>query len=71
MSSPTEFYQWWIVDDRTSELRRTPYKLTRADAQRAFAGAQSDLATREVRDLIGADDTLASRRPGGSWSRWN
>ena len=35
-AAPTEFFRWWIVDDRSGKRRLTTYKLTRADA--AFAG---------------------------------
>jgi len=39
MSIPTEFFHWWIIDERTGERRLTTYKLSRADAERAFPGA--------------------------------
>ena len=71
MSSPTEFYNWWVVDERTGELQLTPYKLTCVDATRAFGNAQPNLASREVRNLISAGEALANSRPGGNWSRWN
>jgi hypothetical protein len=40
---PTEFYNWWITDECKGERRLTTYKLTRADAKRAFPGAEPDL----------------------------
>jgi hypothetical protein len=50
MPTPTEFFGW-IVDERTGKRRRTSYKLTRADAERQFPGAEPDLSSREVRLL--------------------
>jgi hypothetical protein len=50
MSIPTEFFRWWITDERTGKRRRTTYKLTRANAERQFPGCEPDLQSREVRD---------------------
>jgi len=66
--TPTEFYNWWIIDERTGTRRLTTYKLTRADAERAFPGAQPELQTRELRYLPNAGGAPASSRPGGEWS---
>jgi hypothetical protein len=52
-----------MIDERTGERRLTPYKLTRADAARAFPGAEPDLQTREVRDLPDPGRLPANRRP--------
>jgi len=30
MATPTEFFRWWIVDERTGKRRLTTYKLTLA-----------------------------------------
>ena len=51
MHTPTEFFLWWIVDERTGKRRRTTYKMQRADAEERFPGAEPDLQTREVRNL--------------------
>ena len=51
MSIPTEFFRWWIIDMRSGERRLTNYALTRADAERAFPGAEPDLQTRDLRHL--------------------
>jgi hypothetical protein len=67
MSTPTEFFHWWIVDERTGKRHLTTYKLTRADAERAFPGAEPDLQTREVRDLPNPDRLPANSRPEGDW----
>ena len=64
--TPTEFYNWWITDERTGALRLTTYKLSRVDAERAFPGARPDLRTRELRYLPGG--VPASSRPGDEWS---
>jgi len=65
MVTPTEFFRWWIVDERTGERQLTAYKLSRADAERAFPGAEPDLQTREVRDLPKPDRLPANSRPEG------
>jgi hypothetical protein len=69
MTTTTEFYKWWVVDERSGERRLTPYKLTRIDAERAFADAQPDLATGDVRSLTNAGEAPADSRPGANWSR--
>jgi hypothetical protein len=67
MSMPeTEFYKWWIVDTRTGERCLTTYKLSRANAEKAFPGAEPDLETRELREVQVAGQT-ANSRPGGNW----
>ena len=66
--TPTGFYRWWFVDERTGERRLTPYKLTRIDAERAFAGAEPDLATHEIRHRASAGARPAGSRPGANWS---
>lgn len=63
-----EFYRWWIIDERTGERRLTAYKLTRADAKRAFPDAEPDLQTRELRNLPDAEAPASNSRPGGEWS---
>jgi len=67
MPTPTEYFLWRVPDERTGKLRLTSYKLTRADAQRAFPGAEPDLKSREVRDLPDEGETLPNSRPGGEW----
>jgi hypothetical protein len=64
----TEFFRWWIIDERTGERRLTTYKLTRADAKRAFPGAEPELRTRELRNLPNAEERPSDSRPGGEWS---
>ena len=32
MTTPTEFFRFWIIDERTGKRRKTTYMLTRADA---------------------------------------
>lgn len=68
MPNPTEFFCWWITDERTGERRLTRFKLTRADAQRAFPGAEPDPATREMRELPDRGALPATSRPGGTWA---
>jgi len=65
-TSEIEFYKWWIVDAQTGERRRTMYKLTRANAEKAFPGAVPDLETRELRDVQVTGPT-ANSRPGSNW----
>jgi hypothetical protein len=64
MSTPTEFFRWWIIDERTGERRLTAYALTRADAARAFPGAEPDLKTRELRHLSEPGEAPADSRSG-------
>ena len=68
MANPTEFFKWWIVDERTGERRLTTYKLSRADAARAFPGADPDLQSRELRHLPG---TFATSPGSESRRRWS
>ena len=70
MPIPTEFFRWWIVDQRTGKRRKTTYMLTRADAERAFPGAQPDLQSREVRNLPDPGHGPANRRPGSTSGSW-
>ena len=51
MPTPTEFFRWWIVDERTGKRRLTSYAMTRANAMERYPGAEPDMRTREVRDL--------------------
>lgn len=64
MSTPTEFFRWWIIDEGTGERRLTTYKLTRVDAERAFPGAEPDLQTRELRHLHEPGEAPADSRLG-------
>lgn len=63
MVRPVEFFQWWILDERGGERRLTTYKLSAADAQRAFPGCEPDPGTREVRYLPETQDLPWSNRP--------
>jgi len=67
MSPLTEFFCWWVIDERTGERRLTRFKLTRVDAQRAFPGAEPDPQTREVRNLPDVDELPPHSRPDGDW----
>ena len=68
MGSPTEFFRWWIDDERTGQRRLTAYKLSRADAERAFPGAEADPLTREVRNVPEQGKAPPDSRPDGHWS---
>ena len=63
-TTPTEFFRWWIVDEATGERRLTTYALTRADAARAFPGAEPDVQTRRLRHLHEPDEAPANSRSG-------
>jgi hypothetical protein len=58
-----ELFRWWILDEGSGERRLTPYKLSRADAQRAFPGAVPDTDSREVRWRRRDSDVPESDRP--------
>lgn len=62
MVNSVEFFRWWVVDSHTGERRLTTYKLSRADAERAFPGASPDPSTRELRTLPDPGAWLASKR---------
>ncbi len=64
LTPPTEFFCWWVIDERTGKRRRTTYKLSRAHAALAFPMAEPDPQTREVRDLPSAGEAPPNRRPG-------
>jgi hypothetical protein len=68
MATVIEYFNWWIVDDHTGRRCLTTFKLSRADAQRAFPGAEPDPLTREVRCVPDAREALAASRPGPNWS---
>jgi len=52
MPTPTEFFRWWITDERPGKRRLTRYAMTRGEAAERFPeGAEPDLRTREVRML--------------------
>jgi len=68
MTVQTEYFLWWVDDDGTGKPRRTTYKLTRADAARAFPGADPDVSSREIRDCSDPAAGPASSRPGRHWS---
>jgi hypothetical protein len=61
MSTLTEFFCWWIIDEQTGERPLTRLKLTRVDAQRAFPGAEPEVQTRETRYLPGGHELPAPR----------
>jgi hypothetical protein len=66
MPALTEYFLWYVPDERTGELRLTKYKLNRADAASAFPAAQPDLQSREVREVPETDEAPANRRRGES-----
>jgi hypothetical protein len=68
MTTPTEFFRWHFVDERTGKRSLTTYKLTRKDAERAFPGAEPDMQTREIRNLGDPDGAPANSRPGEEWT---
>lgn len=62
---PTEFFQWWITDERTGKRRKTTYRLKREDAERQFPGCEPDLLSQEVRMLPESpDEWNVARKPG-------
>jgi hypothetical protein len=68
MAIPTEFFNWWVLDERTGERRLTTYKLSRGDAERAFPGAEPHPSTLEIRSLPSAGESMSDSRPGRKWS---
>jgi len=69
MATPTEYFRWYITDERTGKRRLTTYAMTRADAVERFPDAEPDLGTREVRDLPEPGEMRGNTRPPGSSER--
>jgi hypothetical protein len=65
MPIPTEFFRWFIVDERTGKRRLTTYAMTRKHAAERFPDAEPDLRTREVRNLPDRGEAADNTRPGG------
>jgi len=63
MAIPTEFFRWWIIDERTGKRRRTTYKLSRENAARQFPGCEPDLSSREIRMLPGPGEWSGNAKP--------
>src|SRR6187431_1159637 len=63
MLTPTEYFRWWIVDERTGKRRKTTYKMKRADAEERFPGAEPDLQSREVRQLPAPGEMKGNTKP--------
>jgi len=68
MPAATEYFQFGVVEERIGKRALTAYKLSRADAARAFPGAEADLTSCEVRDVARPGDTPANSRPGKTWA---
>ena len=52
MSIPTEFWLFWITDERTGKRRRTTYRMTPETAKERFGDDAEPVAgTVEIRDL--------------------
>ena len=49
MPTETEFFRWWIPDERTGKLRRTRHMMDHQTAEERHPGCKPDLASREVR----------------------
>lgn len=62
MTDVTEYFNWWVVDELTGAAQLTRYKLSRANAQRAFPGAEPDVQTREVHALTEPGELSRGRR---------
>ena len=63
MAGPTEFFRWYITDERTGKRRLTRYAMTRAEAAERFPDAEPDLRTREVRNLPEPGEMRGNSRP--------
>jgi len=63
MTTPTEFFRWYITDERTGKRRLTRYAMTRAEAAERYPDAEPDLRTREVRNLPEPGEARGNTRP--------
>ena len=61
----TEFFQWWVPDERTGKLRKTRHKMTRETAQQRHAGCQPYLPSREVRTVYRSGEAPGNAKPVG------
>jgi hypothetical protein len=68
MATPTEFFHWYFVDERTGTRERTAYKLSRKHAERAFQEPEPDASSRELRDLSDPSEAPPDSRPGQRWA---
>ena len=65
MSTSTEFFRWFIVDERTGKRRLTTYAMTRQEAAEGYPDAEPDLRTREVRNLPEPGERHGNTLPPG------
>jgi hypothetical protein len=63
MTTPTEFFKWWIADERTGKRRLTTYAMAREEAAERFPDAEPNLSTREVRNLPEPGEARGNARP--------
>ena len=63
MAVPTEFFRWYVTDERTGKRLLTRYAMTRADAAERYPDAEPALDTREVRDLPEPGKVRSNTRP--------
>ena len=62
-TNPTEFFHWYVTDERSGKRRLTSYRFTRAQAVERYPDAEPDLRTREVRHLPEPGEAAANSRP--------
>ena len=62
MSPEAEYFRFWVVDEVTSRLRHTSYKMTREQAAERYPGADPDLSTREVRQTPPPSELVHRRK---------
>jgi len=48
---PVEFFRWWLPPDAWHRKRHlSSWRMSRAEAQKRYPGAEPDLSSREVRE---------------------
>ena len=63
MPVPTEFFRWYIVDERTGKRRLTRFAMMREQAAEGYPGAEPNLHTREVRNLPEPGELHGNTKP--------
>jgi hypothetical protein len=64
MSTPTEFFRWFITDERTGKRRRATYRMSRKEAHERFGNdGERYPQSRELRNLPAPDGLRGSTTP--------
>jgi hypothetical protein len=65
---PTEFFRWYITDERTGKRRADALRDDACRCGGTFPGRRADLGTREVRELPEPGEVRSNTRPPAATS---